>query len=230
MSRSGAICMLAKSPVLGLPKTRLQPFLGAEGCLDLHLTLLGLSCQALQQQTIADVYISHTGEVAWQASFASCESFLSVTKSDHDSFWSRIGCSINASLLLQPAGDLGKKIEHVFQRLLPKYDWVLVIGSDCPAIDASYLNHAANQINSNKTEQVLLAPAEDGGYGLIGMNQLQDGIFNHIDWGSNQVFQQTVAKLQQPPVLLPRVRDCDDLQDLRYFSTLLKINKDDLHF
>ena len=69
---------------------------------------------------------------------------------------------------------------------------VLLVGSDCPSIDAGYLSAAVNALD---THDVVLGPAVDGGYVLIGARSIARSLFENVDWGTSRVYEQTVARL-----------------------------------
>jgi glycosyltransferase A (GT-A) superfamily protein (DUF2064 family) len=95
-----------------------------------------------------------------------------------------------------------------------------VIGSDCPALHPGDLRRAARLLAGGC--DVVLAPAEDGGYVLIGARRISPRLFSGIDWGSFSVFEQSVARLETLGYrwrALRRLWDVDrpeDLQRLRW--------------
>jgi len=74
---------------------------------------------------------------------------------------------------------------------LPKHDAVVLIGTDCPALTAAHLQAAAAEL---KHHDAVIYPAEDGGYVLLGLARPCPEAFTHVNWGSDQVFAQTMAK------------------------------------
>ena len=92
-------------------------------------------------------------------------------------------------------------------------DLALLIGSDCPGIDADYLTSA---VVRGGTADLLLGPAEDGGYGLIGLRQPMPEIFKNIAWGTDQVLDQTLSRaraLGLSVALMETVWDVDTPDD-----------------
>jgi hypothetical protein len=94
------------------------------------------------------------------------------------------------------------------------YAPILIIGSDCPGISPALLEDAFRQLESFP---VVLGPAVDGGYYLLGMNYLVESLFRNKPWSTPAVLAQTVADLQRadiPYALLPVLSDVDEAADL----------------
>lgn len=91
---------------------------------------------------------------------------------------------------LQRGRDLGERMHHAFLRS-PRP--AILIGSDCPALTVRDLQRALRLLRGGS--DVVLAPAEDGGYALIGVRRLPPQIFAGVEWGSSRVYEQTVKKL-----------------------------------
>ena len=115
----------------------------------------------------------------------------------------------------QAPGDLGAKIQHAlkeaFQHGAQK---AVVIGSDLPFMDWDLLNQAFAEIRS---ETVVLGPASDGGYYLVGMQAPGVNVFKDIPWSSSGVLQMTLLRVRAEgyqPRLLPEFQDIDHLSDL----------------
>ncbi|MEX2366980.1 MAG: DUF2064 domain-containing protein, partial [Pseudohongiellaceae bacterium] len=98
---------------------------------------------------------------------------------------------------------------------LQENDAALLIGSDCPGIDASYLHQALLLLDAGS--DVVVGPADDGGYVLIGMREDRRSLFEEISWGTPAVFRQTLAKLQSAGLsfeILDSQADIDRPEDL----------------
>ena len=97
---------------------------------------------------------------------------------------------------------------------------MILVGSDCPGLDRRYLAAAAQALSQ---VEIVLGPAIDGGYVLIGATEIIPEVFRDIDWGSSAVYQQTVARLKEegvPWAALSVMRDIDRPQDLPYWEAL----------
>ncbi|HUW36603.1 MAG TPA: TIGR04282 family arsenosugar biosynthesis glycosyltransferase [Rhodocyclaceae bacterium] len=166
------VAILARAPVPGEAKTRLIPVLGADGAARLQRWLL--------QRTVAMALVADVGPVTlWcagepgHADFRLCRAFGAV------------------SLQCQPAGDLGMRMLMALRQSATPAG-TLVIGTDCPALDASQLRLAAQSLRGF---DAVILPAEDGGYGLIGMKAASPEAFREIEWGTERVMQQTRERL-----------------------------------
>lgn len=110
----------------------------------------------------------------------------------------------------QGDGDLGARLARAAHELP-----VLLIGADCPDMTPAHLRAAADAM---ATEPAVIGPAEDGGYWLLGL-AAPAPVFGGIDWGTSQVFAQTVARLDAP-VILDTLADLDRPEDLERWPGL----------
>lgn len=115
---------------------------------------------------------------------------------------------------IQSSGDLGLKMGDAFKdQFEDGFDQLLIIGTDCAEITQEILEEAFDKL---KTSEVVIGPAKDGGYYLLGMNRFISGLFYDIPWSSAEVFNQTSDYLsthQIPFDLLPTLSDVDYLED-----------------
>jgi hypothetical protein len=97
------------------------------------------------------------------------------------------------ALRTQVRGHLGQRMHRAFERALRSADAVVLIGTDCPGLRASDLRAAVRALQGGA--DAVLAPAEDGGYALIGLRRVSARLFCGIDWGSTSVMEQTRQRL-----------------------------------
>ena len=99
----------------------------------------------------------------------------------------------NATVLQQVEGDLGQRMAAAFEAQLLLAQSVVIVGSDCPFIDGDYLQQAylALAPESPPTVPLVVGPATDGGYVLIGLNRPAPALFSGVSWGGERVYQQT---------------------------------------
>jgi rSAM/selenodomain-associated transferase 1 len=117
---------------------------------------------------------------------------------------------------LQKGISMGDKMFYTAEDVLRSSSQVVIIGSDCPGIDESYLELALQELDKSIND-VVLGPAMDGGYVLIAMKHPHHEIFQDIDWGSELVLQQTINRIQNCELgfsTLPALRDIDTAEDL----------------
>lgn len=123
-------------------------------------------------------------------------------------------------LALQVGADLGARMAHAIAASQADADRVLVVGTDCPLLDAQYVAAALTALDDN---EVVLGPAEDGGYVLIGMRQLHPQLFTNVTWGTAAVCAQTLAAAQRLDLQvaqLPTLWDVDTLEDWQRYQAL----------
>lgn len=193
-----AVLVMAKAPRPGRVKTRLQPLMGEEGCARLATMLL--------QHTVAVT----TGQ--------GLRTFVAHDPPDSRSEMARL-LPAGVRMLPQCAGDLGQRmttaVEEVF---LSELGPLLVIGTDTPTLTGAILTAALRRLDSGS--DVVLGPALDGGYYLIGVRAPHTGLFG-IDpamWSGPHVLEATLARAADAELeaaLLPPLRDLDTPEDAR---------------
>lgn len=115
--------------------------------------------------------------------------------------------------IVQHGNGLGERIMNAIKES-SSYTKKIVIGSDTPNITGELIEQA---ITSLDTCDVVIGPAHDGGYYLIGMKQLHRGLFNGITWSSEHVLRQTLECAESTGLsvaMLPIMRDIDTVDDL----------------
>ena len=123
---------------------------------------------------------------------------------------------------VQAEGDLGMKMSSAFKNIFQKPGKVVVIGSDCFDLNFSMIEEAFAKLDS---KDVVIGPANDGGYYLLGTNKYYPQLFENIAWSTELVLEQTIqkAKFQNLSVsLLKELIDLDTLEDLELSGYELK--------
>jgi rSAM/selenodomain-associated transferase 1 len=187
-----AIAILAKAPVAGLAKTRLIPALGADGA------------AALQERLIRRTVETATGAALGRVT-------LWATPDDTHPLFRAMQARYGVALGVQPDGDLGARMQEA---AIVANGPVLIVGADCPALSADHLHHAAATL---RNYDVVIIPAEDGGYVLIGLAQPHATVFADMEWSTATVMEQTRQRLQSLTLLwreLPTLWDVDTPEDL----------------
>ena len=192
------IQIFCKAPVLGKVKTRLIQKLGRRGALDLYLQMF--------ERLIAELSASGFNTELW----------ISPDK-DHAFF------EPYAFARFQQAGPhLGVRMSTALRDGLNRHESVILVGTDLPLIDRSYIEQAVGAL---QTHDVVLGPAEDGGYGLVGVKAETPDMFSDIDWGTERVLSQTCARLNRDRLdygLLPLIWDVDRPDDLPRYQAWLE--------
>ena len=123
----------------------------------------------------------------------------------------------DAGLLPQREGDLGQRMRGVFEDLLQLgARAVLVLGSDVPLVPSATIARA-NDILSERCEAVVIGPATDGGYYVIGATYVPSPLFDDVTWGGADVFAQTSERAEKhgiPLIMMPPLADVDTVEDL----------------
>jgi uncharacterized protein len=188
-----AVAILAKAPIAGLAKTRLAPALGANGAAQLHARLLA--------RTVETAVAAATGPVT----------LWGDPDTSHPAF-GEIASAHRVALRAQPSGDLGARMLSAIEAAQGP---AIIIGTDCPALAASHLIAAADYLREDA--DVVIGPAEDGGYVLIAMRRPQPALFRGMTWSTDRVADETRARMRETALSwreLPALWDVDRPDDL----------------
>ena len=194
------IIVFAKAPRPGLAKTRLIPALGAAGAAALAARML-----------------AHTLDQALASDVGAVE--LCVAPVPGDAVWQGVELPEGLALTAQGEGDLGARMARATQRAIEAGDscaGVLLIGTDCPAVDAVCLRQAASALEET---DAVIAPTADGGYALLGLRRFDASLFADIAWSTSTVATTTMARLDALDwhcMHLPLMRDIDEPVDLEH--------------
>ncbi len=112
----------------------------------------------------------------------------------------------------QVRGDLGERMLHAFDDALSTSSYAILIGTDCPGLDASVMSQALKNLDENNCS--VFGPAEDGGYILVGLSSQQAGIFRNMEWGNTEVYRKTLERIKGEVMQLPELWDVDRVDDL----------------
>lgn len=184
---------MTKDPVLGHCKTRLAQSLGDEKALEIYIQLLDYTAE-ITEKVEAERFI------------------FSTSKLNDKSRWE----NPKTQFQIQSQGDLGTRmhnaIRHVFDLGFEK---AIVIGSDCAEMNAQDIEKAFNELES---KDIVIGPAIDGGYYLIGMKKLTPSLFQNIEWSTASVCKDTISKVKKLNLSfarLPEKSDIDYEEDLK---------------
>ncbi|MHA7131449.1 TIGR04282 family arsenosugar biosynthesis glycosyltransferase [Algoriphagus namhaensis] len=180
------IILFQKNLIPGQVKTRLAKTLGDTQALDIYSKL-----------------VNYTHLVVSKA-----EAKVVVFFSDE------IDPKIEFEARLQEGKDLGEKMKNAFQWAFDaSFSRVLILGTDCADLRVTHLQQAFVALED---VDAVLGPAQDGGYYLLGLSKFYPSIFEGISWSSDQVFEQTSAKLKEQKAQLETLEtlyDVDEEQD-----------------
>ena len=193
---NGRILVFAKAPVPGYAKTRLIPVLGAQGAADLQARLIRRTVALAVESRLARTHLWACGGTGFE-------------------FFDAFKCVLDNRVYLQTGSDLGARMQHAFERTLQDAELAVLIGTDCPALEAVHLEVACAALAEGS--DVVLGPAEDGGYVLIGLRRSEPRVFQNIAWGTSAVLQQTrkqIHRLGLRSTELSVLWDLDEPRDL----------------
>lgn len=186
------LLLFVRNPELGKVKTRLAAAVGPERALEIYLRLLHHTLDITRELPVQKLvyYSDHV---------------------DTNDLWP----NEQYGKRLQPPGDLGEKMEAAFAAAFAEeYTSVIIIGSDCLQLTPNLQQQAYHELTQH---DVVIGPALDGGYYLLGINKLYPELFRNKRWSTKDVFPDTlhdIQTLQLSCVLLPRLADVDYIEDL----------------
>ena len=195
------LLVFTRNPELGKVKTRLAKTVGNATALKIYTFLL---------KRTRDIVVKVSADKAV---------YYSVKVREND-IW-------DASIFQkhqQVGEDLGIRMLHAFKNgFKAGYEKVMIIGSDLYDLTAETIENAFIALENN---EVVIGPAEDGGYYLLGMNSLEEKVFKNKDWGTETVRKDTLEDLKDKKVfLLGELNDVDVFEDIEHhpaFQTFLK--------
>jgi rSAM/selenodomain-associated transferase 1 len=192
------IMIFIRNPELGHVKTRLAKSIGNQAALETYKILIKHTARIVNKTT-ADKLIFYSEK---------------IQKND---IWSEINCQKQT----QSNGDLGQKMLQAFQYGFSLgYKKVIIIGSDIYSLESKHFKSAFEQLEHC---DVVIGPALDGGYYLLGLNFMIPEIFKQKQWSTSSVLEETLTNLKEFNVkLLEPLNDIDTYEDLKKEPQLLK--------
>lgn len=193
---------MARWPEAGKAKTRLLPNLGSAGAAELHRSLCEHTVRQLRP-------LQATGEVETEIWIAGA-----------DTIRARRWLGPGFRYVSQPAGDLGERMAFAIAAAFARgASGAVLVGSDIPSLDAPLVRKAIEMLAH---KEVVLGPALDGGYYLIGLTEsawprARELFDSHMPWGSDQVLARTIEQVRELGLTLSQLeplRDIDRAEDL----------------
>lgn len=184
---SSHLVILAKAPLVGMVKTRLAADLGVDGAWAAYVELLETSMAKLA--ALSSVTLCYTPD-------------------DAEPSLRHYVCP-GWSTRPQGAGDLGTRLARTFEAAFrASYSKVVIIGTDCPYLEASDIHAAWDALDQS---DLVIGPALDGGYWLIGLRRSEPGLFQEIQWSTELVYDQTIRKAESLGLSVVCLRVLEDI-------------------
>jgi uncharacterized protein len=187
------LMLFVRNPELGKVKTRLAASVGPEEALEIYVHLLQHTKQVTQNLEGIDKLVYYSNQVQQNDLWPD------------DTYLKRV----------QPTGDLGDKMSEAFRAAFEEgYTSVVIIGSDCHQLTQEIIERAYTSLETN---DIVIGPALDGGYYLLGMKKLYPELFLNKRWSTEHVFPDTlhdIEKLHLKHAVLPELSDIDYIEDL----------------
>ncbi|MEE3718350.1 TIGR04283 family arsenosugar biosynthesis glycosyltransferase [Tumidithrix elongata RA019] len=203
------LIVFARYPEIGKVKTRLIPALGAEAATSLYKEMAEHTLEQArtlrQNRESLSIQVWFTGGNETQM-----QAWLGNDLAYH----------------IQIEGDLGDRMAHALQSAIAQgYQSVAIVGTDCPELDAKILDRGFRELQE---QELVLGPAKDGGYYLIGLQRFVPELFAEIPWSTSEVFQRTVEIAERLGLTrfdLPSLSDIDTKADVAIWECV-KLAKD----
>lgn len=202
------LILFTRHPEPGTTKTRLIPVLGPDGAADLSRRMAE---HAVQQARL----LVARRNVALKIYYEGGDEVRIAEWLGDDLIYVR-----------QDQGDLGQRMAQAFsENCGTKEGSAVIMGTDCPGLSASVLWQAFDLLERN---DLVLGPADDGGYYLIGLRSPCDELFRDIPWSTDEVFVRSIARATALGLSFTRLetlQDIDRPEDLRQWNRFLKAKR-----
>jgi hypothetical protein len=193
------VLVFHKNEVLGRVKTRLASGIGEARALEIYSHLIQSTYSVLEDVS-APVWTYYSDFIPETVNPPIAKSFV------------------------QDGQDLGERMAHAFARSFESgMEKVVLIGTDCPTLQPQHLNQAFEALTHS---DLVLGPATDGGYYLIGMKRKADYLFEGISWSTSEVLSQTLAVATAHGLhftLLDELSDIDTREDWERYRSQIEI-------
>lgn len=199
-----AIIIFQKNLILGKVKTRLAASVGHQQALEIYRDLVAYTYKQAIEIEEADIWV-----------------FFSDSFEEMDG---NLQQHITATMV-QEGADLGERMENAFRTIFGfGYAKAVLIGTDCPEIRPIIIENALKSLEKN---EVVIGPAMDGGYYLIGMAKVLPRLFSQIPWSTENVFPITLERINREKIshyIMPVLSDIDTEEDWINLKNLISEN------
>lgn len=186
------LMIFVKNLIPGMVKTRLAEDIGIDAALDVYMELVNQTNRVTQKvETDKTVYYSEYVEV--------------------EDVWD----TGDFEVAVQKGNSLGEKMSIAFDEAFDSYNKVVLIGSDCYELTTKVIQHAFAQLEEH---DLVVGPAEDGGFYLIGMKEYLPQLFQDKSYSTDTVLKELLEEAEEMELSvsqLPTLSDVDTLADLK---------------
>ncbi|MDA7835883.1 TIGR04282 family arsenosugar biosynthesis glycosyltransferase [Salibacteraceae bacterium] len=193
MTENDRLIIFVKNPEIGRVKTRLAKTIGDEQALSIYQKLL-LYTKEITKGLNADKSVYYSEHI------------------DNNDLWDNMLFSKH----LQRGDDLGERMQNAFADAFAQgKERVIIIGSDCLELETYIIKEAFAVLENN---DVVLGPAKDGGYYMIGMTAFLPTLFEDKNWSTDDLLMDTILDLKKMNAkyyLLKTLNDIDTIEDLK---------------
>ncbi len=199
---SKVLMVFVRNAVLGKVKTRLAATMGEQKALEIYLNLL-LYTRNITKEISAQKVVYYSDKL------------------EENDAWLSEGFEQK----IQRGSDLGERMKNAFQeQFAAGFSKVIIIGSDCLELTSDIIENAFSILDY---KDVVLGPAADGGYYLLGMKKLHPSLFGNKIWGCDTVMAATIQDIINDELsfeLLPILNDIDEERDYIMLEKRRKVN------
>ena len=194
------VLIFAKAPIPGEVNTRLIPGIGVDAATQLQVELIHSRLESLKKQSLCNVEL-------W------------CSPNSNHVFFQQCQKQYGVTLFEQQGDDLGERMSSAIKESLQRFKRVVLIGTDAPSLTTEHIETSIKKLDSN---DVVIAPAEDGGYVLIGMAQHCDTVFQSVPWGTGEVLSCTRGKIKASSLVNAELEQCWDIDRVEDYQRYRK--------
>ncbi len=198
------LMIFVKNLIPGTVKTRLAEEIGMDAAMDVYMELVRYT------KEVADKII--TDKTVYYSEYVEIEDIWDTDK---------------YSLKVQKGNDLGEKMMNAFDEAFDSYNKVVIIGSDCYDLTPKIIAGAFEALEDN---DLVVGPAKDGGYYLLGMKEHLPQLFQEKTFSTDKVLQELLEEVENLELSVHKLEelyDIDTMQDLKDAGIELQTEEED---
>ncbi len=200
MPHESTLIVFARAPEAGKVKSRLASVLGETKATEIYEQLLQQTIQTVAATDFTRIELHVAGDCQHPAILALVQQY-------------------GFPVIAQQGNDLGERMAASIKSVLNMSRTAVLVGCDCANLKVSDLTEAGDALLN--CADVVLGPAADGGYYLVGMKQFEPALFTDMTWGTEDVLEQTLVRCRYLGLKTRELtvrHDVDRQQDLVYFK------------